>query len=142
MKVNVFLLGCILSLAAVGCGDSKKGSVAQLPTPGVTIDSVSEPVVEDELNNGQFTVVIAADSEIKSGVYDIRAEFGVSIANGKFTMPKGLDEYKLEIKKGDAPYTRIIGFRLPKDTAFHEYMLVKGQKSAIEMKYLKSYTFE
>ncbi len=112
------------------------------PAPGTLIDSIGQPIVEDSLNNSISYVTIKADSSIKDGIYDIHAEYGNNIADGKFAMPKGLKNYTLKLIKTDTPYFYLIGFRYPEDTIFHEYMLIKSLRNSIAMKYLKSYTFE
>ena len=134
-----FSAASLLLLAA--CNNSKK-TEAILPAPGTVIDSISEDVKEDKLNDDISKVVVTADTGIKGGIYDVHAEFGKNIADGKFTMPKGLTAYTVKVKKTDTPYMYMVGFLLPDDTTFHPYLQVKADKVAIGMKYVKSYTFE
>ncbi len=141
MKFLSYLAALAALLLVTACNNGK--IVADnLPLPGTLIDSIGEPVVEDALNNSISYVTIKADSSIKDGIYDIHAEYGTNIADGKFAMPKGLKNYTLKLVKTDTPYFYQIGFRYPGDTIFHEYMIVKSLHNSISMKYLKSYTFE
>jgi hypothetical protein len=143
MKTASFIISIVMSfLLLSACNNSGKNNAADLPKAGTVIDSVSEPVLEDKLNNFRNTIVITADSSIQDGVYDIKTEFENNVADGKFTMPRGLPHYTIKLRKDAAPYTYLIGFYLPKDTTFHKYLEVKALKTTISMKYVKSYSFE
>ena len=138
----------VLTLVVVtlsGCSNSttdKNKAAFELPKPGTVIDSLGVKIIEDKLNDSHFSVVVLADSNVKGGIYDVRATYGFDIAEGSFTMPNGLESYKLVLKKGDAPYTFVIGFKVPKDTTFYEYFEVSGKKNSIGMQYLKAYIFK
>ena len=106
------------------------------------MDSAAMKITNDQLNDFIFSVTVRADSQVKDGVYAIRAAYGFDVANGTFTMPKGLEDYKLSLRKGTSAYTYIIGFLVPDDTTFHDYFEVAGTKTSISMKYLKSYTYQ
>jgi hypothetical protein len=114
----------------------------QLPKPGnvVAADSM-EATTADKLNHFNFTVRVIADSNVASGVYDVDADFGPNFSTGQFTMPKGGEALKPLIRKGSAPYTFIIGFRVNGDTTFYDYFEVSSNRHATKMQYLKAYTF-
>ncbi len=144
MKKIVASLCFATGFLVSGCGDgngSKSAEKFTLPAPGTVIDSAGMKI-KDPLNDFVFTVTLLADSLVKDGVYDVRAAYGYDVAEGRFTMPKGLERYRLAIRKSDTPYTYVIGFLTPKDTTFYEYFEVRGKKNAIGMQYLKAYTFE
>ncbi len=130
---------CLCSCEHANVGG--KGKSSTVPLPGAVIDSASMPTT-DTLNNFAFTVVLTADSAVAEGVYDVRATIGPNVADGKFTMPKGLEQYRLAIRKGTASQRFVVGFLTPKDTTFYEYFEVADQKNGVTMQYLKSYTFE
>ena len=99
------------------------------------------PVTDDALNHFTFSIKVIADSDITDGIYDVDADYGPNFAEGKFAMPKGIEDAKPIIRKGSEPYTFIIGFRLPGDTTFNDYFLVSGTKHSTKMEYIKAYTF-
>jgi hypothetical protein len=123
------------------CGDTatKKNDV---PKPGTIVAAESEPVVEDTLNHSIFAVQVIADSNVKSGVYMVKAAFGLNKSHGLFTMPKGGETFKPILRKGNTPYSYIVGFNVPNDTTFHDYFLVSSDGNATKMQYVKSYSFE
>ena len=142
-NLSLFLFSAAL-LLSLGCNNGKKGaytSADATPPPGTVMCTSQMPVI-DGPNHFTFSVQVKADSNTKTGTYDIRAAFGFDTANGMFTMPKGLERYTLCIRKGAAPYTFIVGFTIPKDTTFYDYFQVTGKHMAIGMQYLKAYTFE
>ena len=143
MKKFLLPSGIVYVLLAAACGhanDAAKKSF-DLPAPGTPFAAAQMPV-KGSLNNAQFGVRVSADSLVKDGVYDVCAYYGFDTANGKFSMPKGLEHYKLELKTGSAPYTYVVGFRVPKDTAFYDYFEISADHNTIGMKYLKAYTFD
>ena len=143
MKRIIPCVSTVVFLLLAGCGGKVvNGSMKIFPAPGTLMDSASMPILADSLNDFDFTVAVIADSNVKDGIYDVHAVYGPNIANGMFTMPKGAEHYKPAIKKGATPYTFIVGFHVPQDTAFYEYFEVSGKKKSIGMKYLKAYTFE
>ncbi len=142
MKKLLLICCSLYSLLMVSCGGSSQKEAYVFPKPGTVIDSAEMSVTTDTLNDFTFYVVIRADSDVAKGIYDVTATHGVNTAEGKFTMPKGAEQYKPVIKKGTTPETFIVGFYLPKDTTFYDYFEVTGQKLNIGMKYLKSYSFE
>ena len=113
----------------------------ELPKPGKVVTSAQMPVKDDTLNHFTFSVKVIADSNVSAGVYDVDADYGPNFASGKFTMPKGGENFTPVIRKGDAPYTFIIGFRAPGDTTFYDYFEVSSSRFATKMQYLKAYNY-
>lgn len=118
------------------------------PKPGVVVDSMAMPV---ETGKGVFAITIVVDSDAsRMGLYDVRALYDTLTAEGKFSMPKGAEKYKPEIRKGKEPFQFVVGFRVSGDTTFYEYFEAAAQRTTdgkernttIGMKYLKSYSFE
>ncbi|MBL7690434.1 MAG: hypothetical protein JNM41_02480 [Flavipsychrobacter sp.] len=134
------LISTVLPLI-VSCNSvSNKSTVGMLP--GTVVDSFSVPVKEDTLNNSVFMVKIVADSAVDKGVYIADVTFGNNTAQGKFTMPKGIEHVTPVLRPGSAPYTGIVGFRLEKDTSFYDYFEITCNKQNTRMGYINSYTFE
>jgi len=103
--------------------------------------SAEMPVTDDQLNHFMFSVKVIADSNVRSGVYDVDADYGPNFAEGQFTMPTGIEDAKPVINKGKEPYTYIIGFQLPNDTTFYEYFQIQSDRKTTKMQYIKAYTF-
>jgi hypothetical protein len=142
MKKTFFLPA--LSLLIFGCFRSetnKNDKPSQFPKPGTIISTAEMPVTEDPLNHFTFSIKITADSNITAGVYDVEAAYGPNTAQGKFSMPKGGEYFKPLIRKGNGPYTYIIGFRAPGDTTFYDYFEVSSSRSATKMQYIKAYNY-
>ena len=141
MKKILCPLSCTIALFAASCGSKDDKKTPVYPAAGTIMISGQMPVKES-LNNSIFGVTVTADSLTKDGVYDICTIFGFDTARGQFSMPKGLENYKLVIRKENEPYTYMIGFRVPKDTTFYDYFLVSAGHSTISMKYVKAYSFQ
>ncbi len=142
MKIRTTFSITVLTLLTIGCSNETPVETEKIPVPGTIIAEMSEPVTDDTLNSFVYTIRVIADSNVKSGVYDIEAEYGPNFATSKLTMPGSKGSLIPVIRKGPEPYSHIIGFRLPDDTTFNEYYLVVSSKSSTKMRYLKSYTFE
>ena len=99
------------------------------------------PITEDAINHTTFSVKVVADSDVANGVYDVDADFGPNFGEGKFSMPKGAEDATPVIRKGDEPYSYIIGFRIAGDTTFYDYFRVSCSKSNTKMEYIKAYSF-
>jgi hypothetical protein len=138
--LHTALLSTVLPLIVSCSSTSNKSTTGILP--GTVIDSFSVPVKEDTLNNSVFTVKIVADSAIDKGVYIADVTFGNNTAQGKFTMPKGIEHVAPVLRYGNAPYTGIVGFILQKDTTFYDYFEISCNKQNTRMGYINSYTFE
>lgn len=133
----------IIAWVAGSCGSAgnEGNKVRHFPSPGTLMAQDSMPVTEDKLNNFMFTVRVIADSAVTSGIYDVDADYGPNFATSTFAMPKGIEDVTPILRRGDAPYTYIIGFRLPGDTTFYDYFEVSSDHHNTKMKYLKAYTF-
>jgi hypothetical protein len=134
----------IAALAFTSCGSSQdknnKESAKQFPKPGTVVASAEMPVADDSLNHFVFSVKVIADSNIRSGVYDVDVDYGPNFAEGQFTMPKGGEDFVPVIRKVNASKF-IIGFKVPRDTTFYDYFEVSSNKKSTRMQYLKGYTF-
>ena len=144
MKNTAFLLLVFGSMASLLCccnNTVEEHKQKKLPKPGVTVAEAKMPIAEDAINHSTFSVKVIADSDIATGVYDVDADFGANFGEGKFTMPKGAEDATPVIRKGDAPYTYIIGFRISGDTTFYDYFQVSCSKNNTKMEYIKAYSF-
>ena len=143
---KILITALVGATVAVGCKSNSSDNYVQ-PKPGVVVDSMAMPV-EGDINHAVFSVAIVVDSDqMRAGLYDVRAAFGESVAEGKFSMPKGGEKNKPIVRKAKEPFRYVVGFKVPDDTTFYEYFEVQAQRSPgvatiIGMKYLKSYSFE
>ena len=143
MTKNNFLYLTLVSalFTLCSCGNTAEHSKKQFPRPGTIMAEAKMPVTDDTMNHFTFSVKVIADSDIANGVYDVDADFGPNFGEGKFSMPKGAEDAKPAIRKGDDPYTYIIGFRITGDTTFYDYFQVSSTKNSTKMGYIKAYTF-
>ena len=146
MKKMIISCIAIAMLSWVSCHEptetaNKEIKTAPFPKPGTMVASAEVPVADDHLNHFTFSVKVIADSNITHGVYDVDADYGPNFAEGQFTMPKGGEDLKPIIRKGGAPYTFVIGFRMPGDTTFYDYFEVSSSRATTKMQYLKTYAF-
>ena len=137
---KISFLFLTLTLFAGSCHEDK-GKAKHFPKSGTMVASAEMPVKDDPLNHFIFSVKVIADSNIRSGVYDVDADYGPNFGEGQFTMPQGGEDLKPLIRKGNTPYTFIIGFKVPGDTTFYEYFEVRSDRKTTKMRYLKAYTF-
>ena len=146
MKKTALLYLTIAAVSLTACKNSEDGTASstrpkQFPKPGTVVAAAEMPITGDPLNKFIFSVKVIADSNTNSGEYDVDADYGPNFAEWHFTMPKGGAFLVPIIRKGDAPYTYIVGFRLPDDTTFYDYFEVSSGHGATKMQYLKAYTF-
>lgn len=143
MKYLNFLFVCILGLSCSTPPEKEKEtSVRTAAAPGTVIASQSMPIAEDQLNHSDFTVTIKATERSLKGTYRIDAAYGNNTAQSEFTMPRGGEQLKPVMRKGEEPYTFIIGFRQEGDETFYDYYQVSANRGMMEMKYLKAYSFK
>lgn len=143
-KITLFgVVILVVSLSSCGNNNTSPGEdkPKQFPTPGTIIAQAEMPVTMDTLNHFTFSVKVIADSDVKSGVYDIDADFGPNFAEGQMVMPKGGEHLAPAIRKDTAPYTFIIGFKMEDDTTFYDYYEVKSSLKQTKMRYIKAYSF-
>jgi hypothetical protein len=119
----------------------KENKQKKFPKPGVTVAEAKMPIAEDAINHSVFAVKVIADSDIATGVYDVDADFGNNFAETKFAMPKGAEDATPVIRKGSAPYTYIIGFKIAGDTTFYDYVQVSSARNRTKMEYINVYSF-
>lgn len=143
MKITTLLSLLSMSCLFAACNSTggNTGSNWQPPAPGTIIDSFSEPVTDDTLNNFTATIKIVADSNVANGVYEIETEFGPNLAINKFSLPKGMTNGTPKLKVTDEKHTYIIGFKIPNDTTFYDYYQVSFDKQTTKMQYIKSYYY-
>ena len=141
-KRALFMAAVALVSAFCSCANkTDEQKPKKFPQPGKTVVEANMPIAEDALNHTIFSVKVIADSDVANGVYDVDADFGPNFGEGKFTMPKGAEDAQPVIRKGDAPYSYIIGFRIAGDTTFYDYFRVSCSKSNTKMEYIKAYSF-
>jgi hypothetical protein len=138
-KTGVAAISVSLLLSA-SCGNNA-GKAKHFPKPGTVVASAEMPVTDDPLNKFIFSVKIIADSNVKSGIYDIDVDYGPNFAEGQLTMPKGEEDLQPIMRKGSQPYTYIVGFKVAGDTTFYDYFEVSSSKANTKMQYIKAYTF-
>ncbi|MBS1689909.1 MAG: hypothetical protein JSS96_14365 [Bacteroidetes bacterium] len=148
-KHLLFVSACALAISSCGNNNTtSKNTAASTLVPGSIIAADSEAIKEDNLNDFSFSVKIIADSNSNTkGSYTVQAAYGVDNAEGQLAMPKNAEYLKPLLRKGDEPYTYIVGFKFGNDTTFHDYFeisaaRVAAQRRAIKMEYIKAYTFE
>lgn len=140
MKKYYLLTGIFAASCIIACNSGK--NPPEKPKPGAIVASAETPISEDKLNHSAFSVKVVADSNALTGVYTVIAASGANTAKGQFTMPKKGEDYPIVIRRGDAVYSYVIGFKIPDDTTFYDYFEVRSKNDTIKMRYLKSYSFE
>lgn len=98
--------------------------------------------ITDALNELYFSVEIVSTDRSDKGVYEILASYGHHDASTQITMPAAGAPLIPELRRGNASYSYIIGFRYGSDTSFRKYYLIKAEDDKIVMKYLKAYSFQ
>jgi hypothetical protein len=121
--------------------NQQKNNKSTLPA-GTVVEADSQRILEEKLNDFFFSVKIKTTATSDKGNYTVNTEWGYYTAEGHLTMPKGGEDLQPVLRKGEEPYSYLIGFYFKDDTSFHDYYLIKGQKGMISMKYIKAYTFE
>ena len=141
MTKNSFLYLALCATVFTSCSNTAEHAKKQFPKPGTVVAEAKMPVTEDAINHSTFSVKVIADSDIANGVYDVDADFGPNFGERKFSMPKGAEDARPVIRKGDDPYTYIIGFKIAGDSTFYDYFQVSSSKNSTKMEYIKAYTF-
>ncbi len=144
MKYLLSLLAgaTIIGMAACSSGTDNSFYKSADVKPGQIMDSLGAETSTDAEHKGVFSVVVIADNYVADGVYDVRAHFADFSVDGKFTMPKGLLSYKLKLRKTNVPTKYQIGFMLPNDTTYYDYLDVVASNGRVEsIGYCKTYTF-
>ncbi len=141
MQKTALLAFSISVFALFGCNSSNEDKPAEFPKPGTIVASAVTPVTDDTLNKFIFSIKVIADSNVRSGVYDVDVDYGPNFAEGQFTMPKGGESLKPVIRKNAVANSYIIGFKMAGDTTFYDYFEVSSNKSSTKMQYIKAYSF-
>lgn len=141
LLVAILLLSCSAPSGKNGSGDVGSSTYTP-PAPGTIVATQSVPVVEDQLNQSNYRVTVQATDRSSKGTYNVNVVFGNNTAQSEFTMPRGGETLKPLMRKGEEPYTFIIGFRSEDDDTFYDYYQVSASRGMIEMKYLKAYSFK
>jgi hypothetical protein len=132
------LLICLIAALCSCHSENKKEAVKIDLKPGSVVDTSAMPITEDKLNSSSFTAVIKATGE--PGKYDVYVAYGYNTAEDQIAMPKGLENTKPIIHKGDSAYTYMVGFNY--QNKFCDYYKISANQGTIKMMYVKSYTFE
>lgn len=109
---------------------------------GIVIAADTTDIIEDKLNNQLFSVTVFTNDSSINGSYDIETAWGYNTAYTSIRMPYGGEHFKPIIRKGNSPYTYVIGFNYDDDTTFREYYEINGNKGQIKARYTRSYTIE
>jgi len=140
MKKYYLIAGLFAATSFMACNTGN--NAPEKPKPGAIVASAETPIAEDNLNHATFSVKVVTDSNAQPGVYTVIAASGANTAKGQFTMPRKGEGYPVAMRKGDAAYCYVIGFKIPDDTTFYDYFEVRSKNDTIKMRYLKSYSFE
>ncbi len=143
MKQALTLLLLTIMLSACSSDMESTGNAAtNTIKPGTEILADSIPILEDNLNNQQFSIHVFTNDSSVNGSYDVQTEWGYNIATTTMRMPYGGENNKPILRRASAPYTYIIGFRFEDDTTFREYYEVSGNRGQIKARYTHAYTFQ
>jgi hypothetical protein len=146
--VMKYLLPAVLLFASCSAPDAEvknapgKLEVNETGTGGPdagTIMAADSVRIPDLLNDQYFSVAIVATEYSFRGTYAIRAMYGANDAQSEITFPRSSRKLTPLLRKGDEPFSYVVGFSLKGDNRFYDYFLVKAQKGQTEMKYLKVY---
>lgn len=110
------------------------------PVSGTVVAEAQTEHSEDGLN--QFTFRVTVTKAPQKGVYTVFAQDGPTEGETQFTLPKGAEDYRVVMRKGDRKNRMIIGFEVPGDTAFYPYYEVVAEAKTIRAQYTNAYRFE
>jgi hypothetical protein len=122
------------------CSSSVPKEKSFIPTaPGTVV--AADSILVDSLNHFHFTLTITTTKYSDTGAYNVIAEWGHDMATDALILPHGIANSKIVIHKSeDEPNTYIVGFM--HEGKFYDYYQVGGSRGKIEMKYIKSYSFD
>lgn len=112
------------------------------PKAGSIVVADTIAIAEDKLNDQSFSVTVFTNDSSVNGSYDVAAAWGYNMANTSIRMPYGGEDFKPLLRKGDAPYSYIIGFHFNDDTIFHDYYEITAREGQIAARYIRAYTLE
>ncbi len=110
------------------------------PPVGEIVGQYEEKIVEDQLNNGTFKVVLKSTEESKKGIYKVMISFGANENVTSITFPNYGEQINVQpvLKKGNQSYHCLIGFKTDKE-GFKEYYEVKVINKDIIFEQTKNY---
>jgi hypothetical protein len=140
----------LISLTSTSCHDVQSDKRKQQETniekriePGSVMVADSMPIVENPLTKPYFSVkLISTDHTAHYGAYKVVADWGMNHAESEFAMPRGGEKLKPVLRKGNEPYSYIVGFYYEDEAEFYDYYQVSAARGEIKMKYLKAYSFK
>lgn len=147
------ILPLVLLLGA--CSQPKAGNDnndgSWTPPPAGTVVAADSMKVKDPLNDFYFAVkLVSSPANGEEGnmgfVYDVEAHYGPNAANSRITMPKGGNNLRPLLRPDKTKeYTYILGFIPGKDyggsNEFQDYYAISASRGTIEIRALKSYSF-
>lgn len=160
MKPLYFLMTFLLLAACQSKStspESKSGGSSatwQPPGPGTVVAIDSMKYAEDPLNDFYFAVKLSVSSENEHEVadygfvYDVSTHCGPGDMTGAIHMPKGGKHLKPLLRRApDGGYQYQVGFIAGKDMGgdgktFQELYAITATKGNVEIKPLKSYSFQ
>lgn len=116
--------------------------VVKTQPAGTLLAADSMRFTEDKLNNFYFAVKLKTTEYSSKGTYAVEASVGPKEAASKFTMPRGGEEVVPVLKKGNEPFTYIIGFYYNNSNTFYDYYMISADANTIQMKYTKAYAIK
>lgn len=110
------------------------------PAPGTVVGEAHTEHSGDGLNRFTFRVTVTKAAE--KGVYTVAAQDGPNHGETQFTLPKGAEDFRVVLRKGNQKNRIEIGFEAPGDTAFYPYYEVVSENKTIRAQYTNAYRFE
>ncbi len=143
MRPSPFLLSLLLVAACRDIPENPSPATAihqEAPAPGTVVGEAKTEHSEDGLNRFTFRVTVTKAPE--KGVYTVVAADGPNHGETQFTLPKGGEDFRVALRKGQRQNRIEIGFEAPGDTAFYPYYEVVSENKTIRAQYTHAYRFE
>lgn len=147
MKRRSYII-CLLIFAACAAEETENTVPFYAPPKGTVIDADSIPVVEDELNEFYYSVILTSKENSNEGKYILDAAFGPNKARTEIVYPDLGQQIVPELQLDKtSPYSYHVGFHYNDDNTFHEYAKIFAKKNEfgvrqIQLKYVKAYYME
>lgn len=148
MTYRIFLLGCLLFLAA--CTGTTTDPAApetavaakpwQPPAPGAEVARYKERVKEDQLNEKYFRVTVIATDASPEGNFRLKLEYGFNINETDIMLPEWTPGVILKpvLQKGTGDYHCLLGFDAG-DGIFHELYEIRAENGNVRLKQTRGY---